>query len=133
MASITYYWLILCIVRSILNPNMWGHLDIVFLFQSIILVYKDLNFIINVVAEQSADKKMRRYIDASLPVIEYIDKLYLARNIVLDWWIYITKKRKSKKKRLNSLSVCYKAVRWLHWYSSNLSTHASFFVILYKM
>jgi hypothetical protein len=36
-------------------------------------------------AEQSAEKKMRRYISASLPVIEYIDKLYLSRNIVLDW------------------------------------------------
>ncbi|KAK2458807.1 Accelerated cell death [Trifolium repens] len=35
--------------------------------------------------EQSAEKKMRRYISASLPVIEYIDKLYLSRNIVLDW------------------------------------------------
>ncbi|XP_018825317.2 ACD11 homolog protein isoform X1 [Juglans regia] len=35
--------------------------------------------------EQSAGKKMRRYIDASLPVIEYIDKLYLSRNISLDW------------------------------------------------
>lgn len=35
--------------------------------------------------EQSAEKKMRRYIAASLPIIEYIDKLYLARNITLDW------------------------------------------------
>lgn len=35
--------------------------------------------------EQSAEKKMRRYISASLPVIEYIDKLYLSRNIVLNW------------------------------------------------
>ncbi|KAE9618758.1 hypothetical protein Lal_00047325 [Lupinus albus] len=35
--------------------------------------------------DQSAQKKMRRYIDASLPVIEYIDELYLSRNIVLDW------------------------------------------------
>ncbi|CAL0320816.1 unnamed protein product [Lupinus luteus] len=34
---------------------------------------------------QSAEKKMRRYIDASLPVIEYIDELYLSRNIILDW------------------------------------------------
>ncbi|PON87352.1 hypothetical protein TorRG33x02_168440, partial [Trema orientale] len=33
----------------------------------------------------SAEKKMRRYIKASLPVIEYIDKLYLSRNIRLDW------------------------------------------------
>ncbi|KAF1860955.1 hypothetical protein Lal_00000370 [Lupinus albus] len=36
---------------------------------------------------QSAEKKMRRYIDASLPVIEYIDELYLSRNIILDWQI----------------------------------------------
>ncbi|CAK8574099.1 unnamed protein product [Lathyrus sativus] len=35
--------------------------------------------------EKTAEKKMRRYISASLPVIEYIDKLYLSRNIVLDW------------------------------------------------
>ncbi|TKY50821.1 ACD11-like protein [Spatholobus suberectus] len=35
--------------------------------------------------EQSAEKKMRRYITASLPIIEYIDKLYLSRNITLDW------------------------------------------------
>ncbi|XP_054808603.1 ACD11 homolog protein-like isoform X2 [Prosopis cineraria] len=35
--------------------------------------------------DQSAEKKMRRYINASLPVIEYIDKLYLSRNIRLDW------------------------------------------------
>jgi len=42
-------------------------------------------FIINVVADQSAEKKMRRYISAALPVIEYIDKLYLSRNIILDW------------------------------------------------
>ncbi|ESW14896.1 hypothetical protein PHAVU_007G026500 [Phaseolus vulgaris] len=35
--------------------------------------------------EQSAEKKMKRYIAASLPIIEYIDKLYLSRNIRLDW------------------------------------------------
>ena len=35
--------------------------------------------------EQSAEKKMRSYISASHPVIEYIDKLYLSRNIGLDW------------------------------------------------
>ncbi|KAI9072636.1 hypothetical protein K1719_045403 [Acacia pycnantha] len=35
--------------------------------------------------DQSAKKKMRRYIKASRPVIEYIDKLYLSRNIILDW------------------------------------------------
>ncbi|KAJ7943176.1 Accelerated cell death 11 [Quillaja saponaria] len=33
----------------------------------------------------SAEKKMRRYINASLPVIKYIDNLYLSRNISLDW------------------------------------------------
>ncbi|KAF8040237.1 hypothetical protein BT93_B2468 [Corymbia citriodora subsp. variegata] len=32
-----------------------------------------------------AEKKMRRYIDTVIPVIEYIDKLYLCRNITLDW------------------------------------------------
>lgn len=37
------------------------------------------------VAGVSAEKKMRRYIDASVPVIEYIDKLYISRNITLDW------------------------------------------------
>ncbi|XP_068327515.1 ACD11 homolog protein-like [Pyrus communis] len=34
---------------------------------------------------QSAEKKMKRYIQASRPVIEYIDRLYLSRNISLDW------------------------------------------------
>ncbi|KAL9683449.1 hypothetical protein QQ045_015271 [Rhodiola kirilowii] len=35
--------------------------------------------------EKSAEKKMRRYIEASIPVINYIDKLYISRNITLDW------------------------------------------------
>lgn len=35
--------------------------------------------------DQSAEKKMRRYIEASLPVIRYIDELYTSRNISLDW------------------------------------------------
>ncbi|XP_062158482.1 ACD11 homolog protein [Alnus glutinosa] len=35
--------------------------------------------------DQSAEKKMRRYVSAALPVIEYIDKLYRYRNISLDW------------------------------------------------
>ncbi|KAJ9140726.1 hypothetical protein P3X46_031336 [Hevea brasiliensis] len=35
--------------------------------------------------DKSAEKQMRRYINASLPVIEYIDKLYISRNISLDW------------------------------------------------
>ncbi|CAI9761984.1 unnamed protein product [Fraxinus pennsylvanica] len=35
--------------------------------------------------EESAEKEMRRYINASLPIIEYIDKLYTSRNISLDW------------------------------------------------
>ncbi|CAK9159479.1 unnamed protein product [Ilex paraguariensis] len=35
--------------------------------------------------DKSAGKEMRRYINASLPVIEYIDKLYISRNISLDW------------------------------------------------
>ncbi|KAF7827829.1 ACD11-like protein [Senna tora] len=35
--------------------------------------------------EQSAEKKMTRYINASAPIIEYIDKLYLSRNIMLNW------------------------------------------------
>ncbi|GMH27512.1 hypothetical protein Nepgr_029355 [Nepenthes gracilis] len=35
--------------------------------------------------DQSAEKRMRRYIKASLPIIQYIDKLYTARNITLDW------------------------------------------------
>uniref|UniRef100_A0A803PC21 Uncharacterized protein n=1 Tax=Cannabis sativa TaxID=3483 RepID=A0A803PC21_CANSA len=34
---------------------------------------------------QSAENKMRRYITASIPIIEYIDKLYISRNIKLDW------------------------------------------------
>lgn len=35
--------------------------------------------------EESAEKEMRRYIKASLPVIQYVDKLYISRNIGLDW------------------------------------------------
>ncbi|KAJ4821871.1 hypothetical protein Tsubulata_026838 [Turnera subulata] len=35
--------------------------------------------------DKSAEKKMRRYIKASLPVIQYIDELYTSRNISLDW------------------------------------------------
>jgi hypothetical protein len=42
-------------------------------------------FIIDGVADQSAEKKMRRYVSAVLPVIAYIDKLYRSRNISLDW------------------------------------------------
>ncbi|KAI9084925.1 hypothetical protein K1719_033098 [Acacia pycnantha] len=34
---------------------------------------------------QSAKKRMIRYINASVSVIEYIDRLYLSRNISLDW------------------------------------------------
>lgn len=52
--------------------------------------YLDLNtYHQNVIAEYSAEKKMTRYINASVPIIEYIDKLYLSRNIVLDWWVFI--------------------------------------------
>ncbi|KAL3510809.1 hypothetical protein ACH5RR_030210 [Cinchona calisaya] len=35
--------------------------------------------------KESAEKEMRRYIEASRPVIEYIDMLYISRNISLDW------------------------------------------------
>ncbi|KAL5722159.1 hypothetical protein ACHQM5_005714 [Ranunculus cassubicifolius] len=35
--------------------------------------------------DHSVEKEMRRYINASLPVIEYIDELYRSRNISLDW------------------------------------------------
>ncbi|KAL1553562.1 ACD11 protein-like [Salvia divinorum] len=34
---------------------------------------------------QSAEREMRRFIKASDPIIEYIDKLYTVRNISLDW------------------------------------------------
>ncbi|MFS7993342.1 putative glycolipid transfer protein [Helianthus anomalus] len=34
--------------------------------------------------DESAEKEMRRYIKASLPVIEYIDNLYTSRGISLD-------------------------------------------------
>ncbi|KAL5211118.1 hypothetical protein ABZP36_006741 [Zizania latifolia] len=33
----------------------------------------------------SVQKEMRRYIDASSPIIDYIDNLFLSRNISLDW------------------------------------------------
>ncbi|GJS80558.1 ACD11 homolog protein-like protein [Tanacetum coccineum] len=35
--------------------------------------------------DESAEIEMRRYIKASLPVIKYIDNLYTARGITLDW------------------------------------------------
>ncbi|KAB1218620.1 hypothetical protein CJ030_MR3G026500 [Morella rubra] len=35
--------------------------------------------------DSSAEKKMRRYISAADTVIEYIDNLYLSKNISLDW------------------------------------------------
>lgn len=35
--------------------------------------------------DHTAEKKMRRYIEASRPVIAYIDKLYSSRKIALDW------------------------------------------------
>ncbi|MED6221209.1 hypothetical protein PIB30_052286 [Stylosanthes scabra] len=35
--------------------------------------------------EQSAGKKMKRYMDNAMPVIEYVDNLYLSRMIPLDW------------------------------------------------
>lgn len=35
--------------------------------------------------DQSVEKNMRRYMEASRPIIEYIDKLYIDRNIKLDW------------------------------------------------
>ncbi|KAL1190315.1 ACD11 -like protein [Cardamine amara subsp. amara] len=35
--------------------------------------------------DQSVEKNMRRYMEASRPIIEYIDKLYIQRNIKLDW------------------------------------------------
>ncbi|KAG6410336.1 hypothetical protein SASPL_128394 [Salvia splendens] len=34
---------------------------------------------------ESAEREMRRFIKASDPIIEYIDKLYTVRNISLDW------------------------------------------------
>ncbi|CAH2066191.1 unnamed protein product [Thlaspi arvense] len=35
--------------------------------------------------DQSVEKNMRRYMEVSRPIIEYIDKLYIDRNIKLDW------------------------------------------------
>ncbi|GAB2280087.1 hypothetical protein Dimus_014724 [Dionaea muscipula] len=35
--------------------------------------------------DQSAEKRMRRYMKASLPIIHYIDNLYTSRDISLDW------------------------------------------------
>ncbi|KAK4772324.1 hypothetical protein SAY86_014099 [Trapa natans] len=35
--------------------------------------------------DQTAGNKMKRYISAAAPVIEYIDNLYLSRNIGLNW------------------------------------------------
>ncbi|KAE8681305.1 ACD11-like protein [Hibiscus syriacus] len=35
--------------------------------------------------DHTAEKKMKRYIEASRPVLSYIDKLYISRNVTLDW------------------------------------------------
>jgi len=37
------------------------------------------------VADESVEREMGRYIAAAGPVIEYIDNLYLLRDIALDW------------------------------------------------
>lgn len=34
---------------------------------------------------ESAEREMKRYINASHPLIEYIDMLYISRNISLNW------------------------------------------------
>lgn len=44
-----------------------------------------LLFCFNGFEDQSVEKNMRRYMEASRPIIEYIDKLYIDRNIKLDW------------------------------------------------
>ncbi|KAG6396644.1 hypothetical protein SASPL_142799 [Salvia splendens] len=44
-----------------------------------------LRFPSSMLTEISAEKEMIRYINASLPVIEYIDNLYISRRISLDW------------------------------------------------
>lgn len=38
------------------------------------------------IAEESAEMEMKKYIAASAPIIQYIDNLYIKRNISLDWW-----------------------------------------------
>lgn len=40
-----------------------------------------------ILADDSVKTEMERYIDASRPIIEYIDNLFLSRNISLDWWL----------------------------------------------
>ncbi|CAI9785370.1 unnamed protein product [Fraxinus pennsylvanica] len=40
-------------------------------------------------SDDSAEKEMQRYINASLPIIQYIDKLYTSRNIGLDWSLHM--------------------------------------------
>lgn len=35
--------------------------------------------------DESAEDRMKRYIKAAVPVIQYIDKLYISRDISLDW------------------------------------------------
>lgn len=35
--------------------------------------------------DQSAEQRMRRYMEVVSPIIHYIDKLYTSRNIILDW------------------------------------------------
>lgn len=49
------------------------------------MVFLEISSIKSFFADQSVEREMRRYIDASIPVIEYIDKLYISKNITLDW------------------------------------------------
>lgn len=39
----------------------------------------------NFVADVTAEVEMNRYINALNPIIDYIDNLYISRNITLDW------------------------------------------------
>lgn len=55
-------------------------------------------------ADCSVQKEMRRYIDASSPIIDYIDNLFLSRSISLDWWNWTGV----------HICSCWQSCRWCH-------------------
>lgn len=48
-------------------------------------MFDGMLIIFSLFTDDSAEVVMLRYINASLPVIEYIDKLYISRDINLNW------------------------------------------------
>ena len=69
--------------------------------------------IVNNVADHTAEKRMRRYIEASRPVISYIDKLYISRKITLEWWLVPTGECQRKGKDRSFIQAATKSFMYL--------------------